>query len=180
MQIDFENYSIAPVHIKDAWRICDFVVSNSERLKPFFPQTLKANLTPTLAEIFVKTKVKQFGNREEYLFTIKENTNRTIIGLLYVKELFKAPNQAELAYCISYQYEGRGITSKLVSEIVDWSFNHLGLQTLQIIAHKTNLGSLRVAEKNGFTFQKTLSKSHQKFDGESVDMELYELYNKVP
>ena len=177
MQINFENYSIAPIQHKDAWRICDFIVSNTDRLKAFFPLTLKANLTPTLSEIFVNNKVKQFQNQEEYLFTVKENTNRTIIGLVYVKELQKAPQQGELAYCIGYQYEGKGLTSRIVSKIINWAFNEIKLNTLQIISHRTNIGSIRIAQKNGFIFRKTLSKSHQKYNGEFVDMELYELYN---
>ncbi len=177
MEIHFDQYSLAPIHEKDAWRLCDFVVSNEERLKPYFPLTLKSNLTPTLAELFVATKVKQFDREEEYLFTLKENTNRTIIGLLYLKELSKVAGQGELAYCIGYPYEGKGITSALVSKICDWAFGELQLHTLQIIAHKTNLASTRIAKKNGFDHQRTLLKSHQKYDGQFVDMELYERYN---
>ncbi len=178
MEIHFDNYSLAPIHQKDAWRLCDFVVSNAERLKPYFPLTLKANLTPTLAEIFVETKVKQFAKQEEYLFTLKENTNRTIIGLLYLKELSKVNGQGELAYCIGYQYEGKGITSTLVSHICVWALGELQLHTLQIIAHKTNPASIGIAKKNGFVHQRTLQKSHQKYDGEFVDMELYERYQE--
>ena len=25
MQLDFENYSISPIHEKDAWRLCDLI-----------------------------------------------------------------------------------------------------------------------------------------------------------
>ena len=75
MEITFDNYSIAPILQKDAWRLCNFVVANEKYLKDDFPETLKANLTPTLADIFVAKKEKQFLNKEEYLFTIKENTD---------------------------------------------------------------------------------------------------------
>jgi len=177
MRFDFENYSMEAIATKDAWRICDFVVCNTERLKPYFPGTLKANLTPTLAEIFVAQKVKEFEKGLEYLFTIKENTNRTIVGLVYLKELQKVPNQGELAYCIGYQYEGKGITSKAVTKIRDWAFNDIKLRTLQIIAHRSNLPSIGIAKKLGFSFQRTLLNSHQRYDGKYVDMELYEKYN---
>ena len=114
MEIHFENYSISPIQEKDAWRLCDFVVSNSERLKAYFPQTLQENLTPTLSELFVAKKVKEFKHKEEFLFIIKENTNRSIVGLVYVKELQKEANQGELAYCLSYRYEGKGIMNTSV------------------------------------------------------------------
>ncbi len=176
MEIEFDNYSIAPIHHKDAWRLCDFVVSNSERLKDYFPNTLKANLTPTLAELFVDQKVKEFQNNEEYLFTVKENTNRTIIALIYLKELQKMPKQGEFAYCISYRYEGRGLITKIVSKLTNWAFTDAGLTTLQIIVHKGNIASIKVAEKNNFVLKETLEREHQVSNGAWVDMELYERY----
>ncbi|GMN10175.1 GNAT family N-acetyltransferase [Croceitalea sp. MTPC9] len=177
MNIYFENYNIAPIHEKDAWRLCDFMVSNSDRFKDFFPGTLKENLNPTLSRHFVAKKVKEFNEKEEFLFTVKENTNRAIIGLIYVKELKKKEGQGELAYCIGYQYAGKGLMTKIVDKIVRWSFDDANLDTLQIIAHQTNVASKKVAEKNNFTWQKTLPKVHEIPGVGFVDMELYELYS---
>ena len=151
------------------------MISNTERFKEYFPQTLQQNLTPTLAEIFVTEKVKYFEQQKEFLFTIKENTNHTIIGLVYVKELLKKEGQGELAYCMGYQYEGKGITSKAIAKIIDWSFEKAKLNTLQIIAHQSNHASVRIALKNDFIWIKTLFKSHQTYDKKFLDMELYEL-----
>lgn len=175
MEINFDNYSMAPIHQKDAWRICDFVISNETRLKDFFPKTLKDNLTPTLAELFVKKKVVQFVNKEEYLFTIKENTNRTIIGLVYIKELRKVEGQGELAYCLGYQYEDKGIMSKAINILVSWAFTTGKLTTLQAIIHKSNLGSQKVVLKNRFNYITVLLKEHKMADGTVADMQLYEL-----
>jgi ribosomal-protein-alanine N-acetyltransferase len=177
MQIDFENYSISPIQEKDAWRLCDFVVSNSERLKAYFPKTVQQNLTPTLAELFIAKKVKEFMGQEEFLFTIKENTNRTIIGLLYVKELHKVKHQGELAYCLGYQHEGKGIITRSIKKLIPWCFNEAKLHTLQIIVHNSNLTSKKVADNNGFVWKQTLPKEHTAGNGEILDMELYELHS---
>ncbi|MEO9513019.1 MAG: GNAT family protein [Flavobacteriaceae bacterium] len=177
MQIDFKNYNISPIHEKDAWRLCDFVVSNSERLKAYFPKTLAQNLTPTLAELFVAKKVRKFVAKEEFLFTIKENTNRTIVGLIYVKELQKVQHQGELAYCIGYQYEGKGITTQSIEKLIPWCFDDLKLKTLQIIVHQSNLASKKIADTNSFIWKQTLPKEHITGAGEHLDMELYELHN---
>ena len=179
MQLDFENYSIRPIDEKDAWRLCDLMVSNSERFADFFPSTLKENLNPTLSKLFVAKKVKEFEHKEEFLFTIKENTNRTIIGLVYVKELKKAVGQGELAYCIHYEYSRKGLMTKIIDQVVSWSFKEAGLETLQIIVHETNDASKKVAEKNSFIWQRTLPKAHQISNVESVDMELYERYRNM-
>lgn len=175
LNIDVDNYSIAPIQEKDAWRLCDFVVANETRLKDYFPETLAANLTPTLAEIFVQKKAKQFLNRQEFLFTIKENTNRTIIGLIYLKSLKKIEGRAELAYCIGYQYKGQGLTTKFAKAIIDWAFKNIGLDAVYAIIHDKNSASKKVVLNNKFTFEKILPKEHKLGDGTEVDMELYVL-----
>ncbi|MGX1928210.1 GNAT family N-acetyltransferase [Flagellimonas sp. 2504JD4-2] len=177
MQIKFENYSISPIQEKDAWRICDFVVSNEDRLKDYFPKTVQQNLNPTLAQFFVAKKVKEFAAQEEFLFTIKENTNRTIVGLIFLKELNTSHNQGELVYCIGYQYEGKGIMTTSVKKFIPWCFEDKELKTLQIIVHKSNLASKKIAEHNGFQWKRTLLKEHTTGTGETLDMELYELQN---
>ena len=172
----FEDFSIESIHEKYAWRICDFVTVNSERLQRYFPKTLAKNLTPTLSEIFVEQKVREYRKEEEFLFVLKDYESRTVIGLAYIKELDWNKKQAELAYCIGYQYEGKGITSLAIDALSKYAVSDLGLQTLQIIVHKTNIGSVRIAEKSGYTWQKTLPKEHTPPNEVPLDMELYELY----
>lgn len=175
MITSFTNYTIEPIHEKYAWRICDFVVSNSDRLKRYLPKTLEQNLNPDVAKSFADEKVRQFDRKEEFFFVLKEKENRTVIGLLYIKELNWKTGQAELAYCISYQYEGKGWVTEAVKALSAYAFDDLGLKTLQIIAHKSNLGSIKVAEKCGYLWRRTLKKEHTPPGEEALDMELYEL-----
>ena len=176
MLIQFDNYGINPIQEKDAWRLCDFKVANSDRFKRFFPTTLEQNLTPDLSRIFVEKKVKEFNVKKEFLFTLKKTDINAFLGLIYVKELDLAKKQAELAYCIGYQVEGKGLMTKVVAEISKWAFQKLALKTLKIIAHESNLGSIKVAEKCGYTWQRTLPNSFAPPNEPSLDMELYERY----
>lgn len=175
MEVSFDNYSIAPIRTKDAWCLCNFVVANEKYLKDDFPETLKKNLTPALADLFVAKKARQFLKKEEYLFTLKKNTNRSIIGLIYVKALNKRPGQGELAYCLGYQYSGKGIMTKAVRNIITWSFTKASLNKLQIIVHESNAASIRIAEKIRFDYVTILQKEHRRSNGEIADMLLYEL-----
>ncbi|OIQ37258.1 MAG: GNAT family N-acetyltransferase [Bacteroidetes bacterium MedPE-SWsnd-G1] len=166
-----EVIHICEIQEKDAWSICDFAVSNENRLQQFFPKTLEQNLNPELSRIFTQLKYKQFKNKEEYLFTLKGEHSKKVVGLIYIKELNKLEGQGEFAYCIDYNYQGHGIVSKAVSELTNYAFEYLNLNRLQIIVHKTNLASLKVAENCSFTWQKTLPKEYKE-----MDMELYERF----
>ena len=54
----FDAFEINPIHSGDAWKICDFMISNADRFKDYFPGTLAQNLNPTLSKLFVETKLK--------------------------------------------------------------------------------------------------------------------------
>jgi ribosomal-protein-alanine N-acetyltransferase len=179
MQLNFGSYYISPIQPKDGWPICDFVVANEDRLKRYFPKTLEQNLTPDLAHIFVSKKVKQFEAKEEFLFTLRENISNKLIGLVYIKEVNWASKQGELAYCIDYSAESKGLTTETVKQLSDYAFETLRLETLQIIVHKSNIGSLKVAENNNFTHIKTLYNEFTPPGENPLNMELYELYKEI-
>ena len=172
------DFEINPISERDAWRLCDFISANADHIKRYFPKTVAANLNPTLSNIFVLEKVSDFLSGKEYLFTLKEPENRKIIGLVYLKELRRAAKEAEIAYCISYDHNNKGFATQAVKTISEWGFNEQHLQRLRIIAHTSNLGSIKVAENCGYLWKETLLKEHTPPNEDPLDMELYVLQNE--
>ena len=179
MQLNFGSYHIIPIHPKDGWNICNFIVANEDRLKHYFPKTLEQNLTPDLSNIFVEKKVKQFEAKEEFLFTLRENESNKLVGLVYIKEVDWTKKQGEFAYCIDYSVEGKGLITESVKQLSDYAFEILGLETLQIISHKSNIGSIKVAENNNFSWIKTLNNEFTPPGKSPLNMELYEFYKEI-
>ena len=178
MLLKFDGFEINPIHEGDAWKLCDFMITNSERFKRYFPGTLRDNLNPTLSKVFVEKKLKQFNKKEEFLFTLKQTQTRKLIGLIYIKALDWSIKQGEFAYCIDSNFKGKNLISKVVNLLSKYAFKTLALETLQIIAHKDNLPSVNVALNNGFVWQKTLQKEFTPAGEQPLDMELYELYKE--
>ncbi|MEM5563469.1 GNAT family protein [Psychroserpens sp. AS72] len=176
MVAQFDGFEINPIHERDAWKICDLMVANADRFKRYFPGTLAENLNPTLSQLFVEKKVKAFNVKQEFLFTLKHSETRELAGLIYIKEVDLEKKQGEFAYCIGYTFEGQGITSKAIEKLSQYAFETLGIDTLQIIAHKNNIPSNKVALNNGFEWQKTLVNEFTPIGEAPLDMELYELY----
>ncbi len=178
MLLDLGAYYIGSIANNDAWKLCDFIVSNTDRPRRYFPKTLEQNLNLDLSRIFVDNKVGQYSKKDEFLFEIKEKEHRTIIGLAYIKEIDWNKKQAGLAYCIGYQYEGKGWASKVIKALSKCAFETLGPDTLQIITHKGNIESVKVAKDNGYTWLETLAKEHTLTDGTAMGMEPCELTNR--
>ena len=178
MVVKFDTFEINPIHEGDAWKVCDLCVANEDRLKRYFPKTLEQNLNPTLSQLFVEKMIKQFEEKETFLFTLKHSDTRELAGLIYIKELDWTIKQGEFAYCIGYTFEGQGLMSKAIHQLSQHAFSILGLETLQIIAHKDNLPSVKLALNNDFKWIKTLANEFTPIGEQSLDMELYELYKQ--
>tara|TARA_R110002049_G_scaffold24988_11_gene88192 strand:- start:113 stop:646 length:534 start_codon:yes stop_codon:yes gene_type:complete len=176
MVAKFNDFEINPIHNGDAWKVCDLCVANADRLKRYFPKTLEQNLNPTLSQLFVEKMAKQFEEKETFLFTLKHSETRELAGLIYIKELDWKIKQGEFAYCIGYTFEGQGLMSKAIDKLSQHAFNNLELKTLQIIAHKDNFSSVKVALNNDFKWQRTLKNEFTPIGEQPLDMELYELY----
>ncbi len=175
MIAQFDGFEINQIHSGDIWKICNLMVANADRLKRYFPNTLEQNLNPTLSKLYVENKVKEFEQKQEFIFTLKQTETRKLAGIIGVKELDWNNKKGEFSYCIDYNFEGQGLTSKSVKSLSDYAFETLGLKTLQIITYKDNIPSVKVAEKCGYKWIKTLRNEFTPLGEHPLDMELYEL-----
>jgi len=176
MIAQFDGFEINPIHEGDAWKICDFTIANTDRLKRFFPRTLEQNLNPTLSQIYVENRMKAFQHKELFVFTLKQLETRKLVGLIIIKEIDWTIKQGEFAYAIDYNCNGKGVMSKAIKKLSAYAFETLELERLQIISHKDNLPSVKVALNTGFEWQKTLINGFTPNGEQPLDMELYELY----
>ncbi|WP_269224419.1 GNAT family N-acetyltransferase [Flavobacterium sp. IMCC34518] len=173
-----EAFHIAPLETGDTKSLSRLMITNAERFKRYFPKTLSSNLTLEATENYIESKIIEFEIKSGFTFAIKEQETQTIMGLVILKKVDWQTKQAEIAYCIGKEYERKGWVTKAVKAISNYAFNELNLEILQIIAHKTNLASIKVAENNGFVWQRTLVDEFTPTYELSLDMELYEYTNE--
>lgn len=176
--MNIENYILDKLKPIDVNQLYLFLFDNAERLKLYFPVTLEMNDSLDKTAAYISIKNKEIEEKTNFTFAIRDKNNQQIAGLIIIKKIDWDNKQGEFAYCIGSEFEGKGMTSFAVKEMTNFAFEELDLKTLQIIAHKTNLGSVKVAENNGFVWQKTLQNEFTPTNGTPLDMELYELYNE--
>ena len=175
--LNIENYILDKLKPTDANQLYQFLYDNKERFKLFFPVTLEMNSSLEKTKDYISIKNKEIEERTNFTLAIRDKNKEEIAGLIIIKKIDWDKKQGEFAYCIGSEFEGKGLTSFAVKEMTNFAFENLGLKTLQIIAHKTNLGSVKVAENNGFVWQRTLQNEFTPTNETPLDMELYELYN---
>ena len=170
-----EDFIIDPLKSTDANQLFQFMENNNERMQRYFPVTLSSNATLGKTTEYIVIKNKEIVEKSNFTFAIRNKISQEIAGLIIIKKIDWDKKQGELAYCIGSRYEKKGVTTFAVSKISQFAFNKLKLKTLQIISHKTNFGSIKVAENNGFVWQRTLVNEFTPTSEKPLDMELYEL-----
>jgi len=163
------------LNIEDAQSLFHLMDSNAERFQLFLPKTLSQNRSLEDSKKYIERKRVEISSKSQFTFAIKENSSNEIAGLIIIKKIDYDTKQAEFAYCIGEEFGGKGLISKSISEVVKFSVNELGLKNFQIITHKTNEGSVKVALNNNFTWSETLISEFTPEGKLSLDMELYEL-----
>ena len=151
------------------------MVLNKERFQRYFPKTLAQNLSESDSKSYIEKKTQEQKNKTEFTFAIKFENSQSVAGLVILKDIDRDTKTAELAYCIGENFEGKGLMTKAIIEVSKTAFYEFNLSTLKIIVHKTHSASIRVAEKAGFIWKKTLEKEYTPPGESPLDMELYEL-----
>jgi len=173
-----EKFIVNDLQIADAANLFAMMSANSQRFQRYFPKTLGQNLSKADSTVYILRKQKENATQIEFTWGIRDASNHKVVGLLILKELHWDECIGEFAYCIDKNYEGKGWISQIVKETSRYAFETLKLKTLQIIAHHTNKGSVQVAKKCDFKWQKTLNALHTPPGEKPLDMELYELYHE--
>ncbi|MGV9002469.1 GNAT family N-acetyltransferase [Flavobacterium sp.] len=173
--IKTNNYSINSLNETDSSQLYQFMIDNKDRLKYYFPVTLASNSSLEKTKEYIVLKEKENQQKSNFTYAIREKNTQNIAGLIIIKKINWRAKQAELAYCIGTPHQGKGAVSFAVSQMINFVFDVLNLKTIQIIAYKDNLPSIKVALNNNFIWKRTLVNQFTPTNKAPLDMELYEL-----
>ena len=73
-----------------------------------------------------------------------------LIGTIGLMDVAAGNGRGEIGYWTAAAARGRGATTRAVVLVRDWAVAELGLTELEILAHRDNPPSQRVAERAGF------------------------------
>ncbi len=164
--VDFENYH----------KYYELIDNNKDRLKGYFPKTIKAVQNSEMAKDYLKKMFVRYSNKEIYPFGVY--INEELIGWISIKNIDWEIGKGELAYYVDKSNQGHGIISKAVKEIVNFSFSKLELEKLFIRTGPDNVGSKKIALKNGFKEEGVLRNEFRIGNGELIDTIYYGLLRR--
>jgi len=120
----------------------------------------------------MKEFVTRLVNKPEGAFTlaIRLKGNPQVIGVI---EFGTRAEKGGVDYSLAEEHWNQGIMTEAVQAIIDWGFSTFPeLQTIDSSAMMVNGGSLRVMQKCGMQYEKSMREKWEKFE-ELVDVDVY-------
>jgi ribosomal-protein-alanine N-acetyltransferase len=110
----------------------------------------------------------------DWAITFKNDSR--LIGSICLWNISKEENKAEVGYELLPSFQGKGIAQEALSEVINFGFDVMKLQTIEAYTHKDNLSSTKLLEKFNFTRDpKAEAKIDRAVDPKNVVYSLYKI-----
>lgn len=173
--ISFDNYILRLISEKDVFPFYALVSNNKNRISNYFPKTTRANSSIDNTVLYIGQKINQAEAKESFCFVIEDTENKRLAGAVFLKNFDWSVPKCELGYFADKEYEGKGIISHALKEIIHYSFHVLKLNKLFLRTAIDNIKSKKLAENNGFHEEGILRKDFMTEKGELINVVYYGL-----
>lgn len=111
---------------------------------------------------FIKGALEQFAANEG--FSAGLYYKGELAGVIGYHKIDWENRKAEIGYWISARFQGKGIVTRAARALVDYTFNELGFNRLEIRCAEGNRKSRAIAERLGFRQEGVLRESMLLYD----------------
>jgi ribosomal-protein-alanine N-acetyltransferase len=148
--------------------------SDPETMK-YIPRPLLKNTEDALehiANIDAKIETQEGIN---WAITLKGSPK--LIGIIGHYKIRQENYRAELGYMLLPAFQGKGIISEAIKEVVKYGFEEMKLHSIEAIIDPANISSEKVLQKNGFVKEAHL-RENDFFNGRFLDTVIYSSLNE--
>ena len=164
---------IRPLEIIDLEKYFELVERNRKRLADFFTGTVSRTTNLTETKLFLEEMTNKRSNKQYYPFIILDRLTNQFISFIDLKNVDFTIPKSEIGFYTDEKFIGKGITTKAVNILVDYSFNHFNFKKVLLRTHATNKAAQTLAEKCGFEKEGEIRMDYKTSSGEIVDLIYY-------
>ena len=144
-----ERLRVRPFRPEDAMRL--FAIHAEDAVKKWIPNECYADLEEAEEAIHFYADCVSRG-KLPFVLAAELKATGELIGDTGVNEVDGKPNEVEIGYVISEKHSRKGYASELVRAITDDAVSQFGISVIYGRVMRGNAASVRVLEKNGYTF----------------------------
>ena len=102
---------------------------------------------------FIRKVNENFKNNAGLYWAITQTDNEKLIGTICLFGFSDELKKCEIGYELLPNYQGQGIMNEALNKIIEFTFQRLGLETIDAFTHKDNQSSTKLLQK--FNFEET-------------------------
>lgn len=99
----------------------------------------------------------------------------TVIGRICLWNLNEAEESADIGYEIHPRFKGQGYISEALKVVLKYGFEQMNFKKIKAITHADNQPSIKLLERNGFSFLYPLPEEEKWEKEEDMHLVLYQL-----
>ena len=160
---------LEPRHAEEVYALID---RNRDHLRPWFRWAPNVDSAKAVGEK-IASWLHDLAERGS-VFTMIEAHGRPV-GLMYTCDRDVVNKRVELGYWLDHTGQGKGYVTRACRALIDYAFDVLGVNRIDITADIENTRSRAVAERLGFTHEADIAKWLCFPDGQCRDMASYRL-----
>jgi len=105
---------------------------------------------------FIRFALSRYEERKVAPWGIVYKDEGKVIGTIDFVYWNTDHKRAEIGYVLAKAYWGKGIMTEAASKVLEYGFNEMGLERIEARCLVENIGSERVMQKIGMTYEGTL------------------------
>jgi RimJ/RimL family protein N-acetyltransferase len=152
--------------------IYDLLDNNRSRLEGLFAPSLWPVYNVEESEMLVRKKLADWLLQKSFAFGVWHFQTAKAVGFVELFDFAPEVPRASLHFFIDRDYEGKGIMTEVLREVIQFGFRQLELQRIDLYTASDNFAAQRLARKTGFTRDGDLRGYFRKPGGELMDVVL--------
>lgn len=167
-QIDDETI-LRPFEHRDAQEIYNVVKENYEHLRPFL-HWVTPEYSLASAKQFIQQTLTGFAENTNHTYAIVADGSLT--GAINLGNFNWPSKSTEIGYWVAAKYEGQGLITNSCKLLINYAFEELQINRIEIHCAIENVRSRAIPERLGFTLEGVLRQSEWRHD-RFYDMAIY-------
>lgn len=144
-----------------------FKFRSNQEVGRYLSRPLEASISSS--RDFIENIMEGIRKKEWFYWGLALPNDR-IIGTICLWNLSFKDRSAEIGYELHPEFQKKGLMQEAIDAVLKYGFLRLELQTVEAYLQVANQSSIRLLERNGFTFLKKVGEE-EKF-AEEADMQL--------
>ncbi len=165
------GFTLRRFRSEDAEAIYSAVIANSDHLREYM-HWMVPDYSIEHAKAFIASSTKAAEEKKSLGFGIFRES--VLIGSIGFVNFDHAARRTEIGYWIDKAHEGQGIISRSCRSLINYAFEDLGMNRIEIRCSTENVRSAAIPLRLGFTLEGTLRQSEMR-NGRLHDFAVYGL-----